>query len=97
VRTSGGITGGGYPVTEGMETLTFNPNGTFTRTVSGQTTSGTYQVTERQTALSESKMSVITYSPTTLPDVVSLLDNEHLSVSEEAADGYNREYERVAN
>lgn len=95
VRTSGGLTGNGYPVTPDGETLTFKSNGTFTRRASGQTTSGTYQVTQRKTFLSDAELPVISYSTVALPDVISELDSQRLVTSEEAADGFNREYERV--
>jgi hypothetical protein len=97
VKTSGGLLGNGYLVTPGMEILTFNTNGTFVRTINGQTTSGTYKVTDRTTFLyvSNLKYPVITYSPQALADVVSQVDSQHLVVNEEAADGYSREYERL--
>lgn len=95
VRTSGGIFGGGYPVTPETETLTFNQDGVFFRTVNGESIRGTYQVTRRQTPFGEGAMPVITYSNTTLTDVISQVGDQPLVLNEEAADGYMREYERV--
>ncbi len=101
-RTSGGLPGNGYPVTAGSELLTFSGNGTYARTVNGQTTSGTFEVTNRTTLLygSSQKYPVITYKDANggsaaLAEIVSEVDSQHLIVNEEAADGFTREYERT--
>ena len=96
VSVSGGFSGNGYPVTSDMETLTFNQNGTFTRTISGQTTSGTFQVTDRKTSLSNDKLPVITYSTTTSAEVVAELDTQHLVISDDTIDSFVREYDRLS-
>ncbi|MBC7807219.1 MAG: hypothetical protein H7145_13850 [Akkermansiaceae bacterium] len=96
VKTSGGLDGNGYAVPPGGETRTFFQNGTFTRMVSGQTTSGTYQVTRRKTFLNEGELPVVTYSTIALPDIIFQLDSQHLVITEEATDGFRREYERVS-
>ncbi|MGC4043189.1 MAG: hypothetical protein QM758_05250 [Armatimonas sp.] len=95
VKVSGGFTGDGKTETPN-EQLKFNSNGTFVRTVDGVATSGTYAVSERKTIFSEDKASVITYTPNALPDIITTVDTAHLTVNEEAADGYTREYQRAA-
>lgn len=96
VRATGGMTGKGYPVTPDHETLTFHADGTFTRTILGETTTGTYQVIKRPNSFGDGTLPIITYNTTTTPDVVTRLDADNLTLNDEAADGFNRDYERVS-
>ena len=95
---SGGLSGRGYPLSANKadrEVLTFDANGTVTRTQTGQATNQqSYRVTIRQT-IGTSPLPVIIYSLSSTNQVIYSVDAKTLMLYDDGvSEGFSFTYER---